>query len=62
MNYDVIVKNARIPQGNDTVVTNILVKDEKIAGFTLPSLDAYKKIANSINDPHLLFDCNTWSK
>lgn len=31
--YDVIVKNARIPQGDDTVLTNILVKDEKIAGF-----------------------------
>ncbi len=35
MKYDVIVKNARIPlmNGNDTVVTNILVKDEKVAGF-----------------------------
>lgn len=33
MKYDVIVKNARIPQGEDTIVTNILVKDEKIAGF-----------------------------
>ena len=31
--YDVIVKNARIPQGDNTIVTNILVKDEKIAGF-----------------------------
>ena len=31
--YDVIVKNARIPQGDDTVLTNILVKDEKIVGF-----------------------------
>ncbi len=31
--YDVIVKNARIPQGDDTILTNILVKDEKIAGF-----------------------------
>lgn len=31
--YDVIVKNARIPQGDETVTTNILVKDEKIAGF-----------------------------
>ena len=31
--YDVIIKNARIPQGDDTVLTNILVKDEKIAGF-----------------------------
>ena len=29
--YDVIVKNARIPQGDDTILTNILVKDEKIA-------------------------------
>lgn len=35
MTYDVIVKNARIPQGDDTVVTNILVKDQKVAGFTL---------------------------
>ena len=35
MKYDVIVKNARISvmNGNDTVVTNILVKDQKIAGF-----------------------------
>ena len=31
--YDVIVKNARIPQGDNTILTNILVKDEKIAGF-----------------------------
>ena len=31
--YDVIVKNACIPQGDLTVKTNILVKDEKIAGF-----------------------------
>lgn len=33
MKYDVIVKNARIPQGDDTILTHILVKDEKIAGF-----------------------------
>lgn len=33
MSYDVIIKNARIPQGDNTTVTNILVKDEKIAGF-----------------------------
>lgn len=35
MKYDVIVKNAKIPvmNGNDTIVTNILVKDQKIAGF-----------------------------
>ncbi len=33
MKYDVIVKNARIPQGNNTMLTNILVKDEKISGF-----------------------------
>ncbi len=32
--YDLILKNARIPQGDNTVLTNILVKDEKIAGFT----------------------------
>jgi len=32
--FDLIIKNARIPQGeNDTVLTNILVKDERIAGF-----------------------------
>ncbi len=31
--YDVIIKNARIPQGDNTKLTNILVKDEKIAGF-----------------------------
>lgn len=35
MKYDVIVKNARVPMmnGNDTVLTNILIKDEKVAGF-----------------------------
>ncbi|MDO6355044.1 MULTISPECIES: allantoinase AllB [unclassified Caloramator] len=33
MRYDLIVKNARIPYGDETVMTNILVKDEKIAGF-----------------------------
>ncbi len=31
--YDVIIKNARIPQGNETALTNILIKDEKIVGF-----------------------------
>lgn len=31
--YDLIVINARIPQGDNTTLTNILVKDEKIAGF-----------------------------
>ncbi len=31
--YDVIIKNARIPQADETTLTNILVKDEKIAGF-----------------------------
>ncbi len=34
MKYDVVLKNARIAQGEDTVVTNILIKDEKIAGFS----------------------------
>lgn len=34
MSYDVIIKNARIPQGDDTAHTNILVKNEKIVGFT----------------------------
>lgn len=33
MKYDVIVKNARIPEGNNTVLTNILISDEKIKGF-----------------------------
>ncbi|MBF8983106.1 dihydroorotase family protein [Lutibacter sp. B2] len=33
MKIDVIIKNARIPQGDDTVLTNILVSDEKIVGF-----------------------------
>ncbi len=31
--YDVILTNAKIPQGDNTILTNILVKDEKIAGF-----------------------------
>lgn len=33
MRYDCIVKNAKIPYGDETVLTNILVKGEKIAGF-----------------------------
>ncbi|QEK13173.1 dihydroorotase family protein [Crassaminicella thermophila] len=33
MKIDVIIKNAKIPQGDDTVQTNILVSDEKIVGF-----------------------------
>ncbi|KAB3536025.1 dihydroorotase family protein [Alkaliphilus pronyensis] len=33
MKYDVVVKNAKIPHGDETVLTHILVKDEKIAGF-----------------------------
>lgn len=48
MKYDVIVKNARISvmNGNDTVVTNILVKDQKIAGFleTVDGLEAEEVI------------------
>ena len=31
--YDVIIKNAKIPEGDRWVETNILVQDEKIAGF-----------------------------
>ena len=31
--YDVIIKNANIPQGDNTKLTNILIKDEKIIGF-----------------------------
>jgi allantoinase len=46
MKYDLIIKNAKIPTmvGNNTVVTNILVKDEKIAGFvdSVEGLDADK--------------------
>lgn len=38
MSYDLIIKNARIPQGDNTILTNILVKDEKIVGF-LDSID-----------------------
>lgn len=46
MKYDVIIKNARIPQGDNTIVTNILVKDEKIAGFIqdLEGVDYIKEI------------------
>ncbi|MFZ5354818.1 MAG: dihydroorotase [Bacillota bacterium] len=48
MKYDVIVKNARIPMmnGNDTIMTNILIKDEKISGFLVDvtGLDAEKTI------------------
>lgn len=33
MIYDLIIKNARIPQGDDTVITNVLVKDGVIKGF-----------------------------
>lgn len=39
--FDLIIKNANIPQGDDTVLTNILVKDEKIAGF-IDSIDGIK--------------------
>lgn len=44
--YDLILKNARIPDGDRTVTTNILVKDEKIAGFMadLDGLDAKEVI------------------
>jgi len=44
--YDVIIKNARIPNGDDTILTNILVKDEKIAGFLqdLTGIEAEKTI------------------
>ncbi|MBI4533514.1 MAG: amidohydrolase family protein, partial [Candidatus Melainabacteria bacterium] len=31
--YDVIIKNARVPQEDNAIRTNILVKDGKIAGF-----------------------------
>lgn len=44
--YDVIIKNARIPQADETVLTNILVKDEKIAGFidNIDGIDAKEVI------------------
>jgi dihydropyrimidinase/allantoinase len=44
--YDCIIKNARIPQGDDTRLTNILVLDEKIAGFVdlIDHLDAKEVI------------------
>lgn len=44
--YDVIIKNARIPQGDNTQLTNVLVKDEKIAGFidTIDNIDAKEVI------------------
>ena len=38
MKVDVMIKNARIPQGDDTMLTNILVIDEKIVGF-VPSTE-----------------------
>jgi allantoinase len=38
MKYDLIIKNARIPRGDNLIDTNILVKDEKIAGF-IDSID-----------------------
>lgn len=48
MKYDLIVKNALVPMmnGNDTVMTNILVKDEKVAGFLadVEGLEAEKVI------------------
>ena len=31
--YDVIIKNASIPQGDETHKTNILIQNEKVAGF-----------------------------
>jgi dihydropyrimidinase/allantoinase len=39
MKYDLIVRNALIPamKGNDTILTNILVKEGKIAGFLVNS-------------------------
>ncbi|SET52655.1 allantoinase [Natronincola peptidivorans] len=48
MKYDVVVKNARIPQGDDTMLTHILVKDEKIAGF-LTDLEGiqYEKVIDA---------------
>lgn len=40
MIYDLIIKNARIPQGDDTVVTNILVQDGVIKGF-MQNIDGF---------------------
>lgn len=49
--FDVIVKNAMIPQGERLVRANILVKDEKIAGFSNLDLDT-KNIINA--DGHMV--------
>lgn len=43
MIYDVIIKNALIPQGDKTTLTNILVKDQIIVGF-VNSLDGIKAV------------------
>lgn len=62
--YDVIIKNARIPQGDDTRLTNVLVKDEKIAGFidNVDNIEAKEVIDANGNltmpgciDPHVHF-------
>jgi dihydropyrimidinase/allantoinase len=48
MKYDLILKNALIPamNGNDTLLTNILVKNEKIAGFleSVEGIDAERVV------------------
>jgi len=34
MSVELLLKNANIPKGDDTVLTNIMVQDGKIVGFT----------------------------
>lgn len=55
--YDVIVKNARIPQGDNLVLTNILVKDEKIAGFVDSIEGIYAKEIIDANEHMTLPGC-----
>ncbi len=47
MSYDVIVKNAKIPQGDRVVQANILVKDGVIAGFTTDSNVEAKEVIDA---------------
>lgn len=42
--FDVVVKNARIPQGDRMVPANILIKDGKIAGYTNLEVEAAQVI------------------
>ncbi len=55
--YDVIIKNARIPQGDNLCPTNILVKDEKIAGFVDSIEGIYAKEIIDVNGHMTLPGC-----